>query len=66
VKLVIAGLVAAGGAAFLVRDEIFRYVRIRRMGDNPALVGVSVSPQGNELALRRSATQRLWDRAALH
>lgn len=63
VKLVIAGLVAVGGAAFLVRDEIIRYVRIRRIGGNPALVGESVSAQGNELALRRSTTQRLWERA---
>ena len=61
-RVLIAGLIGIGGAAFVMRDELIRYVRIIRMGKNPALVGASVTPQGNKLALRKSPRQRLRDR----
>lgn len=62
-RVLIAGLaVLGGGAVFVLRDELNRYVRIKRMATNPALVGASVTPQGNKLALHRSPEQRLWDR----
>jgi hypothetical protein len=49
--LVTAGVLA--GLAFASRSELQRYLRIRRMGADPSLVGVSVTPQGNARALRK-------------
>jgi hypothetical protein len=61
-RVLIVGLVAVGGGLFAVRGELLRYIRIRRIGQNPALVGVSTTPQGNEAALRKSPIQRQLDR----
>ena len=60
-RVLIVGLVTLGGALFAVRDELLRYIRLRRIGTNPALVGVSTTAQGNEAALRKSPIQRLQD-----
>ncbi len=57
------GLAITGGVIFAVRNEFRRYLRIKRIGQNPALVGVSVTTQGNELALRGSPIRRLINRA---
>lgn len=62
-KLTILGLVgAAGAAAWVSRSELYRYQRIVRMDTNPALVGVSVTPQGNTAAFGHSEEQRAHDR----
>ncbi|MBB5157087.1 hypothetical protein [Saccharopolyspora phatthalungensis] len=60
--LVLGG--AAGAAAYLSRAELNRYFRILRMSHDPALVGVSVTPQGNEAALGQSSEQRRRNRQA--
>jgi len=60
--VLIAGLVGIAGAVFANRDDFIRYLRIRRMGQNPALVGASITTQGNKLALRKTPAQRIWDR----
>ena len=61
-RVLIVGLVTLGGAVFAMRDELLRYIRIKRMGNNPALVGISTTAQGNEAALRKSPFQRRLDR----
>jgi hypothetical protein len=53
---------AAGYLAWISRSELQRYVRIVRMDSNPALVGVSVTPQGNRAAFGHSELQREADR----
>jgi hypothetical protein len=40
---------AALAAAYASRNELRRYLRIRRMGSDPSLVGESVTPQGNRI-----------------
>lgn len=46
---------AAGVMGYLMRAGVTRYLRMRRMGNNPSLVGASVTPQGNERAPGKSA-----------
>lgn len=41
---------AVGATVFASRAELRRYLRMRRMGKDPSLVGVSVTPQGNRRA----------------
>jgi hypothetical protein len=41
---------AAIAATYASRNELRRYLRIRRMGNDPSLVGESVTPQGNQKA----------------
>jgi hypothetical protein len=41
---------AALAATYASRNELRRYLRIRRMGSDPSLVGQSVTPQGNQKA----------------
>ncbi|MGI8696182.1 MAG: hypothetical protein ACR2JQ_05970 [Mycobacteriales bacterium] len=52
-----ATLGAMGAAAFSMRKEMLRYVLIRRSETDPSVVGRSVTPQGNERAMGRSAAQ---------
>jgi hypothetical protein len=56
--LVLGGLAAAGGAAYVNRQELRRYLMMQKMDSNPSLVGESVTPQGNTMALGRSETER--------
>ncbi|MGH3319216.1 MAG: hypothetical protein ACRDN9_03380 [Streptosporangiaceae bacterium] len=52
------GLLGVGGALYLQRQELQRYLNIKRMGENPDLVGKSITPQGNMAALGRTAEER--------
>lgn len=60
------GAVIAGGAlaTYLNRAELNRYRRILQMENDPSVVGVSVTPQGNTLALHQSEQQRRRNRDA--
>ncbi|MGH3436011.1 MAG: hypothetical protein ACRDRN_06040 [Sciscionella sp.] len=51
--IAVAILGVVGGTTFWMRDEIRRYIRIVRMDANPGLVGTSITPPGNEAALRK-------------
>jgi hypothetical protein len=56
--LALGGLAAAGGALYVNRAELQRYLMMQRMDSNPALVGESVTPQGNTQVLGRSEAER--------
>lgn len=62
--IAVAGLLAAGAGAlgYVLRDELTRYARIVRMDQRPELVGASVTPQGNAMALGSSEQRRERDR----
>ena len=49
----LAGLLTGAAVALAVRDEIRRYLLLKRAGTDPAAVGQSVTRPGNELALNR-------------
>jgi hypothetical protein len=56
--LALGGLAAAGGAVYANRQELRRYLMMQRMDSNPGLVGESVTPQGNTMALGRGEVER--------
>ncbi|MBO0828579.1 MAG: hypothetical protein J2P24_12430 [Streptosporangiales bacterium] len=60
--LMVAVLGAGAAMAFAMRQELRRYVMIKRVGSNPKLVGRSVTQPGNERALGSSDEQRRRDR----
>ena len=50
----IAAAAALGAVVLATRRELQRYLMIRRAAHDPSVVGVSITPQGNELALGRT------------
>lgn len=58
----VAGLATAGTGVLVMRDELNRYIRMKRSATRPEFVGVSITPQGNEAALGRSEERRRRDR----
>lgn len=60
--LMLVVLGAGAAMAYSMRQEIRRYVMIKRASSDPSVVGQSVTQQGNTRALRSSEEQRRRDR----
>jgi hypothetical protein len=56
--LALGGLAAAGGAVYANRQELQRYLQMQKLDSDPGLVGESITPQGNTMALGRSEAER--------